>query len=414
MTRTLLVVGHGMVGHRLMEQLRARDPARTWRVVAVGEEHHLAYDRVGLSAYLDGKSRGDLTLVGADLLNDPRVDLLLGSPVTEVDRAARTARTAHGAHLRYDALVLATGSRPFVPPVPGHDQAGCFVYRTFDDLDALRAAARPGRPGVVVGGGLLGLEAANALRLLGMRARVVENGAHLMPAQLDAGAAAVLHRHVAGLGLGLHCGTSVASVDAGPDGRVTSVTLGDGTVLDADVVVFAAGVRPRDELAGPLGLARGGRGGFAVDAFCRTADERVWAIGECAAVDGRCHGLVAPGYRMADSVARQLTGDVPEPFDATDTPTTLKLLGVTVATVGSVQAGHGQAVEAVFAEGTDRYAKVLLSRDGGALLGAVVAGGTGPSVAIRSLVGHRPPPDLEHLLLPRSPSAAPPERTFQS
>jgi nitrite reductase (NADH) large subunit len=220
-TRTLLVVGHGMVGHRLVEQLRTRDPGRTWRVVVVGEEHHLAYDRVGLSSYLDGKSRDDLTLVGANLLNDPRVDLLLGSPVTAVDRTARTARTAHGEHLRYDALILATGSRPFVPPVPGHGHRGCFVYRTFDDLDALRAAARPGRPGIVVGGGLLGLEAANALRLLGMRAHVVESGPHLMPAQLDAGAAEVLHRHVTGLGLGLHCATSVASIDAGSGGRVT-------------------------------------------------------------------------------------------------------------------------------------------------------------------------------------------------
>ncbi|MGP2440753.1 NAD(P)/FAD-dependent oxidoreductase [Streptomyces sp. JW3] len=400
MTRTLLVVGHGMVGHRFVEQLRLRDPGRTWRVVVVGEEHHLAYDRVGLSSYLDGKSRGDLTLVGAELLNDPRVDLLLGSAVTAVDGDSRTARTAHGAHLRYDALVLATGSRPFVPPVPGRDHDGCFVYRTFDDLDALRAAARPGRVGVVVGGGLLGLEAAGALRLLGMSARIVETGPHLMPAQLDAGAAEVLHRHVTDLDIGLHCATSVASVDAGADGRVASVTLGDGAVLDADVVVFAAGVRPRDELAAPLGLARGERGGFAVDAFCRTADERVWAIGECAAVDGRCHGLVAPGYRMADSVARQLTGQVPEPFDSTDTPVALKLLGVTVATVGSVRPDPAQAVEAVFTEGTDRYAKVLLSRDGGALLGAVLAGHTGSSALIRSLVGRRPPADLEHLLLP--------------
>ncbi|MFI5796895.1 NAD(P)/FAD-dependent oxidoreductase [Streptomyces sp. NPDC051677] len=400
MTRTLLVVGHGMVGHRLVEQVRALDTERTWRVVVVGEEHHPAYDRVGLSSYLDGKSKSDLTLVGADFLSDPRMDLVLGSPVVSVDRTARSVETAHGERIWYDALVLATGSRPFVPPVPGHDLPGCFTYRTFDDLDALRAAASPGRPGVVVGGGLLGLEAANALRLLGMRTHVVETAPHLMPAQLDAGAAHVLHRRVAELGLRVHCATATASIEAGTDGAVRAVTLSDGTVLDADVVVFAAGVRPRDELADAAGLERGERGGVVVDDLCRTADERVWAIGECACVQGRCHGLVAPGYRMADSVARQLTGRTPEPFDGADTSTALKLLGVRIATFGATRCDHGQALEAVFAEDTDRYAKILLRQDSGDLLGGILAGDTGSWTALRSLVGRRPPADLERLLLP--------------
>ncbi|MFE2518324.1 NAD(P)/FAD-dependent oxidoreductase [Streptomyces mirabilis] len=300
----------------------------------------------------------------------------------------------------YDALVLATGSRPFVPPVRGRDLTGCFVYRTFDDLDALRATARPGRPGVVVGGGLLGLEAANALRLLGMRPHVVEAAPHLMPTQLDSGAARVLHRHVTELGLRLHCGTATSSVDSGADGKVRAVTLSDGTVVEADLVVFSAGIRPRDELADAMGLTRGERGGIVVDNLCRTTDERVWAIGECAAVNGRCYGLVAPGYRMADSVARQLTGQEPEPFTDTDTSTTLKLLGVKIATFGALRSDHGHAVEAVFAEGTDRYAKILLSEDSGDLLGGILAGGTGSWTAIRSLVGRRPPANLEQLLLP--------------
>lgn len=400
MTRTLVVVGHGMVGHRLVDRLRALDTDHLWRVVIAAEEHCPAYDRVGLSTYLDGKSKSDLTLAGADLLNDPRVDLLLGCPVASVDRTARTARTARGHRIPYDALVLATGSRPFVPPVPGHDLTGCFVYRTFDDLDALRAAARTGRPGVVIGGGLLGLEAANALRLLGMRPHVVETAPHLMPAQLDAGAARVLHRHVTGLGLRVHCGTATASIDAGTDGKVRAVTLSDGTVLEADVVVFAAGIRPRDELADTMDLERGERGGIVVDGLCRTADERVWAIGECAAVHGRCHGLVAPGYRMADSVARQLTGHTPEPFDGTDSSTALKLLGVKIATFGATRTDDGPAIEAVFAEGSDRYAKILLSRHNGDLLGGILAGDTGSWTTVRSLVGRRPPADLERLLLP--------------
>lgn len=400
MRRTLVVVGHGMVGHRLVEQLRALDSEQIWRIVIVAEEHHPAYDRVSLSSYLDGKSKSDLTLAGVDFLNDPRVDLLLGCPVVSVDRTARTVSTAHGDRISYDALVLATGSRPFVPPVPGHDLPGCFVYRTFDDLDALRAAARPGRPGVVVGGGLLGLEAANALRLLGMHPHIVETAPHLMPAQLDAGAARVLHRHVTELGLRVHCATATASIDAGNDGTVRTVTLSDGTVLDADLAVFAAGVRPRDELADAMGLERGERGGIVVDELCRTADERVWAVGECAAVRGRCYGLVSPGYRMADSVARQLTGQNPEPFDGTDTSTTLKLLGVNIAAFGATGPNGIPAVEAVFAEGSDRYAKVLLSQDSGHLLGGILAGDTGSWTAVRSFLGHRPPADLEQLLLP--------------
>ncbi|MEV0735385.1 FAD-dependent oxidoreductase [Streptomyces sp. NPDC050549] len=399
-TRTLLVIGHGMVGHRLVDQLRALDTDHAWRIVIAAEEHYPAYDRVGLSSYLDGKSKSDLTLAGADFLTDPRMDLLLGCPVISVDRTARTAQTTHGDRISYDALVLATGSRPFVPPVPGNNLTGCFVYRTFDDLDALRAAARPGRPGVVVGGGLLGLEAANALRLLGMRPHVVETGPHLMPAQLDSGAGRVLHQHVTELGLRVHCGTATASIDTGANGKVRAVTLSDGTVLEADLVVFSAGIRPRDELADAMGLERGERGGFAVDDLCRTADERVWAIGECAAVNGRCYGLVAPGYRMAESVAHQLTGQKPEPFTSTDNSTTLKLLGVKIAAFGAVRPDHGRAVEVVFAEGTDRYAKILLNEDSGDLLGGILAGDTGSWTAIRSLVGHRPPTDLEQLLLP--------------
>ncbi|MGW9170647.1 NAD(P)/FAD-dependent oxidoreductase [Streptomyces decoyicus] len=399
MTRTLVVVGYGMVGHRLVDRLRTMDGEGTWDIVVLAEERHPAYDRVALSSYLDGKSKDDLTLAGSDLLDGPGADLRLACPAVAVDRTARTVRTAGGNEIAYDALVLATGSRPFVPPVPGHGLTGCFVYRTFDDLDALRTAARAGRPGVVIGGGLLGLEAANALRLLGMRPHIVETAPHLMPAQLDAGAAHVLHQQVTGLGLQLHCATATTSIDAGVDGTVRAVTLSDGTVLEADLVVFAAGVRPRDDLAATMGLDRGERGGIVVDDHCRTADEHIWAIGECAAVEGRCHGLVAPGYRMADNVARQLMGHAPEPFDGSDASTTLKLFGVNVATFGFTRPEEGQALEVVFAEGNTHYAKVFLRPDTGALLGGILAGGTGSALTLGSFVGRRPPPDLEQLLL---------------
>ncbi|MFE9650565.1 NAD(P)/FAD-dependent oxidoreductase [Streptomyces sp. NPDC006365] len=400
MTRTLVVVGHGMTGHRLVETVRTLDPAGHWHIVVLAEERDPAYDRVRLAAYLGGRSRSELSLVEPDFLTDPRVDLCTARPAVHVDRRARTVRTADGDEIGYDALVLATGSRPFVPPVPGRELRNCFVQRTLDDVDDLRAAVRGGRPAVVVGGGLLGLEAAHGLRLLGMHPHIVEFAPHLMPTQLDTDAAQVLQRGAAALGLQLHCGTAVTSVDAGPDDAVRSVTLANGTVLDADLVVFAAGIRPRDDLAVSPDLERGERGGFLVDAYCRTTDEHIWAVGECAAVLGRCHGLVAPGYRMAESVARQLTGHATEPFDGTDTSTALKLLGIHVATFGTAPVRDSRAVEVTFTEGTTRYAKVFLQPTTGTLLGGILAGETGSRTELASHVGRHPPANLERLLLP--------------
>ncbi|MFI0463073.1 nitrite reductase large subunit NirB [Saccharopolyspora sp. 5N102] len=399
MTRTLVVVGHGMVGHRLVEALRERDADGTWRIVVLGEESRPAYDRVALSSYLDGKSAEDLSLVDHELLDDPMVDLRLGIGATGIDRAARTVSTSDAAELRYDALVLATGSRPFVPPVPGHDLDGCFVYRTIEDLDAIRAAATEGEPGVVIGGGLLGLEAANALRLLGMRAHVVEMAPRLMPLQVDEGGGQVLGRLVGDLGLTVHCGAATKSIDG--EGRVRGVTLADGTVIDTDVVVFSAGVRPRDELAEPTGLARADRGGFLVDASCRTSDENIWAIGECAAVEGRCYGLVAPGYSMAEGVAEQLLALGEGTFPGADLSTKLKLLGVDVASFGDAHAQTDGALEVVYANNAaGTYAKLVLSDDARILLGGVLVGDATAYSVLRPLIDRELPAPPEQLLLP--------------
>ncbi|MCX5197285.1 FAD-dependent oxidoreductase [Streptomyces sp. NBC_00249] len=398
MKRTLVVVGYGMTAHRLIEHLRADDQSARWRVVVASEEPRPAYDRVALSSYLAGRTAEELTLAGPELLDDPRIDLRLSSPVVSLDRGARTVGFADGSAVRYDALVLATGSRPFVPPVPGHELPGAFTYRTIADLDALREASVPGAAGVVIGGGLLGLEAAQALRSLGMTPHVVELSPHLMPLQIDEGGGAVLARLVGGLGMRVHCGVSVASVDAGPDGRVCGVALSDGSFLEARSVVFSAGVRPRDELAGPAGLERGERGGFLVDAYCRTGDERIWAIGECAAVEGRCHGLVAPGYLMAESVARQLLADRPAaPFPGADASAKLKVFGVEVAGFGDVHARTEGALSFVREDlAAATYAKLVLSSDGRTLLGGVLAGDAHAYGELRAMLGHEltGPPEL--------------------
>ncbi|MFK0255551.1 FAD-dependent oxidoreductase [Streptomyces sp. NPDC090445] len=398
-TRTLVLAGHGMAGHRLVEELRALDPAGTWRVVILAEEPHPAYDRVALSSYLDGGTAADLGLPAPGLATDPRVELRLATAVATIDRTTRTVTTTAGDTIGYDALVLATGSKPFIPPVPGHDLPGCFAYRTLTDLDAIRAAAVPGRPGVVIGGGLLGLEAANALRLLGMEPHVVELAPRLMPLQVDAAGGTVLGQRIAERGLQAHCGVATASVQAGPDGRASGVALADGTALEASVVIFSAGVRPRDELAAPAGLERGERGGYLVDALCRTEDSRIWAIGECAAVSGRCYGLAAPGYRMAESVARQLLGLGGEPFEQADMSTKLKLLGVEVASFGDAHAGAAGSLELSRLDETQgTYAKLVLDADGRTLLGGILVGDARAYGDLLPFVG-RPAPSAAHLLL---------------
>ncbi|GAA2363921.1 nitrite reductase large subunit NirB [Dactylosporangium salmoneum] len=381
-----VVVGHGMVGHRFVEALHSRDPGGRWQVTVLAEEGRSAYDRVRLSAYFDGVSADELTYAVPE-----GVDLRLGEPVTAIDRAARKVRTDRGVY-EYDALVLATGSSAFVPPISGVDQAGVFVYRTLDDLEAIRAHAKGREVGAVIGGGLLGLEAANALRLLGLRTHVIEFAPRLMPVQVDEAGGAVLRRYVEDLGVRVHTGAGTTAIrQTSPTGRL-GLTLSDGAHVPADVVVVAAGIRPRDELARAAGLATGTRGGVVVDAACRTEDPAIYAIGECAEVDGRCYGLVAPGYAMAEVVADRLLGGAAE-FPGADTSTKLKLLGVDVASFGDALAtsetgGRADLLDIVYLDPANgRYAKLVLSDDAQTLLGGILVGDASAYPTLRASLG---------------------------
>ncbi|KUP97155.1 nitrite reductase large subunit NirB [Thermobifida cellulosilytica] len=396
--RQLVVIGNGMVGHRLVEALCERDTGRTWAVTVLGEEPRPAYDRVALSSYFDGATEADLRL--ADLTGDGRVVLCLGERATAVDRQARTVTTSGGRRIGYDTLVLATGSVPFVPPVPGRDLPGCHVYRTIDDLEGITADARSARCGVVVGGGLLGLEAARALQLLGLRAHVVERAPWLMPRQVDEGGGALLGRLVAETGVVVHTGAVVEAVEAGADGRVARVRLGGGEVVDADLVVFSVGVRPRDELARGCGLELGPRGGVAVDEACRTSDPCIYAVGECASVGGEVYGLVAPGNAMAEVVADRLVGGRAV-FAGADTSTRLKLLGVDVASFGDALGGGEGVVDVVVNDAPGRrYARLVVSDDARTLLGGVLVGDVSAYAALRPVVGRELPADPLALVWP--------------
>ena len=371
MTRHLVVAGHGMVGHRLVEELveaGGLEGPEAWEVTIVGEESRPAYDRVALSSAFAGAGEDQLTLVADGFFDTPGLRLLVNEAVASVDPQARTATTTTGRVLAYDHLVLATGSRPFVPPLPGKDLPGVFTYRTLDDVEAITAWCSGRRIGVVLGGGLLGLEAANALRLLGLEVHVVEMAPRLMPVQLDDGGAAALRTRIEALGVHVHVGASSQEIEAGPDGAVVGLRLADGTTLAADVCVISAGIRPRDDVARGCGIGLHERGGILVDEACQTSDPAISAIGECAVAAGRVWGLVAPGYKMAAAVADRLTGG-DATFEGADLSTKLKLLGIDVASVGE---SHGPG--AVLDDPrSSTYKKIRLDAEG-RVIGAVLVG----------------------------------------
>ena len=394
-TRDLVVVGHGMVGHRLVEAVRRSDAGR-WRVTVLAEESDAAYDRVGLTGYTDGWDRSRLALPGNDYPGDRQVRLLLSSRVTEIDRPAKSVSTANGERFGYHTLVLATGSYAFVPPVPGRDLPGCHVYRTLDDLDAIRAdmertlAAGRTRAGVVIGGGLLGLEAANALRGAGLTPHIVEMAPRLMPQQLDDAGGFLLGRIIADLGIAVHVGVGTEAIEqteCADGSALLRVTLGDGTAIDAGLVIFAAGVRPRDELARQAGLAVAERGGVLTDMSCATSDPDIYAIGEVAAIEGVCYGLVGPGYTSAEVVADRLLEGSAEFRDA-DMSTKLKLLGVDVASFGDAMGVTENALSVVVNDPVKRtYAKLVLSDDAKTLLGGILVGDASGYGVLRPMVG---------------------------
>ena len=414
--RHLVVVGGGMVAHRLVEALRDRDDAGAWRITVFAEEPRAPYDRVALTSYFSGRDPSELSLGMPELWEDPLVRLVRDATVTGIDRVARTvtvARRGTSTVESYDTLVLATGSAAAVPPIEGNDLPGVFVYRTVDDVAALRgwveaAAARWRRPvrGAVVGGGLLGLEAAGALQALGATSTVIQFGPRLMPLQVDDGGGEALRRLINAKGVAVRLNTATTRMRPGRDGNVRRMDFADGGRLDTDVVILATGVRPRDELARRAGLPVGERGGVVVDASCRTADPQIYAAGEVACIDGACIGLVAPGYAMAEVVVDNLLGGRAE-FPGADTATKLKLSGVDVASFGDAFAATPGALELVHADPVaGLYTKLVLSDDARTLLGGVLVGDASAYASLRPMLGRALDGDPGAYLLPEGSGGA--------
>ncbi len=403
----VVVVGNGMVGQRLLEALSS---STAFSITVIAEEPRPAYDRVQLSAFFSGKTAADLSLVATDFFENNSITTHLAERAVAIDREAGLVRTSSDRAIEYDTLVLATGSYPFVPPLSGRDRDACHVYRTIEDLEAIRASAAGARVGTVIGGGLLGLEAAKALLDLGLETHVVEFAPRLMALQVDAGGGGMLRRKIEALGVRVHTGKNTREIVAGSGTRHRMNFLDDSS-LDTDVIVFSAGIRPRDELARSAGLTVGERGGVVIDDACCTSDPNIYAIGECALWRGKVFGLVAPGYQMARTVASRLSGAADVIFSGADMSTKLKLLGVDVASVGDAHAATPGSRTYSFVDGRkDLYKKLVVSEDGSRLLGAVLVGDTDAyDTCLQTMLNGLPLPEYpEELILPRrSGSQAP-------
>ena len=375
----VVVIGNGMVGYKFCEKLVAKEKnGQRFTLTVFGEEPRVAYDRVHLSAYFAGKTAEDLTMAPVDWYLENGIQLHLTDPVVDIDRERKTVRSHHGVVVPYDYLILATGSGAFVPPVMGVEKDGVFVYRTIEDLDLIQSYARKARSGLtrkgaVMGGGLLGLEAAKALLDLGLEeAHVIEFAPRLMPRQIDDAGSGVLQRQLESLGLNIHLLKNTQEITG--DDCITGLQFADGSHLEVDMLVISAGIRPRDELAKAAGLDTHPRGGIIVDNSLHTSDPFIFAIGECAVAHHMIYGLVAPGYEMAEVVASQLMGE-PKEFKPFDMSTKLKLIGTDVGSFGDPFAAEPACRTIVYenrAKGV--YKRINVSADGKHLLGGILVG----------------------------------------
>lgn len=371
----LLVVGNGPVGHQFLESIVESGCATDYQITVIGEEPRPAYDRVHLTAWFETRQADALNMVADGFYATNNIDVRCAEKVVAIDRNAKTATTDSGRHYDYDQLVLATGSYPFVPPVPGHERENCFVYRTIEDLEAITAAAKNASVGAVVGGGLLGLEAAKAIRDLGLKTHVIEFAPRLMAVQVDDGGGALLRRKIEDLGVEVHTQKNTQNIGDG-EHCVHKLSFADGAELETDILVFSAGIRPQDALARQCELEIGERGGIAINNYCQTSDPAIYAIGECALWNQRIFGLIAPGNEMARVAAAHILGNGDDKqFTGADMSTKLKLMGVDVASIGDAHGNTPGAKSYTFIdEQAEIYKKIVVSESGKHLLGAVLVG----------------------------------------
>jgi nitrite reductase (NADH) large subunit len=370
---TLVIIGNGMVGQEFLNLIADRDESESWTIIVYGEEPYFAYDRIALSSYFKTRSAESLSLVSEEFFTENEIAISLSDPVVQVDRKNKTVTSKRGFITQYDKLVFATGAGPFVPSIPGIEAEGVFVYRTIDDLKKIEDFSQSKNKGVVIGGGLLGLECVNALKNLDMEVEIVELSPHLMPAQLDPIGGQILKQKVEEKSFKVHTGKKTERIYENSAGKKV-LQFVDGTQLDCDLIVVSAGIKPRTDLAKQCELSIGSKGGISINQNCQTNDEDIYAIGDCASYNDIVTGLVAPGYEMAQAVVSHIFDGHAE-FKEKIYSTKLKLAGVEVATIGSPFDVSDDYTEVMFVNGLDGlYVKLNLDKNNNQLIGAIMVG----------------------------------------
>ncbi|MBL4885012.1 MAG: nitrite reductase small subunit NirD [Planctomycetaceae bacterium] len=369
---TIVVIGNGMVGLRFCEKLIEFDRNKQYRIVTFCEEPRAAYDRVGLTSFFAHRDAEKLMLARMEWYEEQGIELHLGDRASMIDRKNLQVTSSKGVKIRYDKVVIATGSYPFVPPVPGIDKKGVFVYRTIEDLKRIIEYGANSKTAAVLGGGLLGLEAAKAVMDLGLETHVIERNPQLMPQQIDQDGSDILVSEIEALGTTVHLNANTEAILG--NGKVTGIQFSEDNILDIDLIVVSTGIRPRDELARESGLEVGERGGVLVNDHLQTSDPEIFCIGEAALHGGMIYGLVAPGYEMAETLAANLTGGDKQ-FNGTDLSTKLKLMGIEVASFGNYQASPEVSQAIAYNDPIDGiYKKLVFSKDGKRLIGGMLVG----------------------------------------
>ena len=366
----LVVIGNGMAGCRAVEEILARDPAR-YAITIFGAEPRVNYNRIMLSPVLAGEKRfEDIIINSAEWYDENGITLISGDPVVQIDRETQTVIAQSGRVEPYDRLLIATGSDPFIIPVPGHNLPGVVTFRDLDDVDKMLAAAQGGGSAVVIGGGLLGLEAAHGLSLRGMQVTVVHLMPTLMERQLDEAAGWLLKAELERRGQTIVTGGDTAEI-VEKDGHVAAVKLKDGREFPADIVVMAVGIRPATGLAKASGLEV--ERGIMVDDHMVTSDPAVLAVGECVQHRGTCYGLVAPLWDMCRALADHATG-TPSGYEGSVTSTKLKVSGIDLFSAGDFSGGDGCEDIVMRDAARGVYKRVVVKDD--RLIGAVLYGDT--------------------------------------
>ncbi|MEO8411125.1 MAG: FAD-dependent oxidoreductase, partial [Propionivibrio sp.] len=370
--RKLVMVGNGMAGCRTLEELLKLAPD-LYEITVFGAEPHPNYNRILLSPVLAGEmTLPDIVLNDLDWYRDNGITLHAGKQVVKIDRKARRVIADDGTAAEFDRLLLATGSSPFILPVPGKDLPGVIAYRDIADTEAMIAAAQHHRHAVVIGAGLLGLEAANGLRLRGMDVTVVHLADWIMERQLDKTAADLLMKSLTAKGLKFLLGKQTAELVAGESGRVAAIRFKDGEAIPADLVVMAVGIRPNTALAESAGIRC--ERGIVVDDTLQTYDPKIYAVGECATHRGTAYGLVAPLFEQAKVCANHLAQFGIGRYSGSVTSTKLKVTGIDVFSAGNFT-GNDQTDEIVLSDPAGGVYKRLVI-EGNRLVGAVMYGDT--------------------------------------